>query len=389
MVKELLQLNDFITESIKPERLLNAELTGSDFNRWSQFITRTTDLIGCHLRDFRNVVGTNKVRKISPHLHQLLYLINLSNSYRTSAVWKEHPDPARIRAFYRFTSERIEGLLALFRNHKLFAELPVSDFAAGEVKIELKVFLRKLTGSLLEKPGDNGLVKLVADVLMRRIRKKGLTWSEVNRLQNTFYFLQQAEIGDEADLQAVLIDVDFNFPEFFLYCVHNWRSSLVEFSDLRNQVEYLVREKHRIREICLGSLHGKRLKLNSIAADLLGYLGEQQEFVEELLGLQRAALQDEALTKSRERFPVGFSVPLLGLFIRLQIERGILPKDNIGQLFAFFAAHFYTANALFISADNLQKKSTDVEFSTAQKMKAQLIGMLNWLNSNFNLSNYS
>ncbi|WP_176628423.1 hypothetical protein [Mucilaginibacter sp. SG538B] len=283
----------------------------------------------------------------------------------------------------------MEGLLTLVRSHKSFAELPVSDFAVGEVRMELKVSLKKLNTSLLEKTGHSALVTLIAEVFSRRIRKKGLTWSEVNRLKHTFNFLQQGGFNNDTELQAALIDADFNYPEFFLYCVHNWRSRLLEFSDMRNQVEFLVRERHRVREICLGSSHGNRPGLNGIAADLLGYLGEQQEFIEELLGLQRAALQDEAISKSRERFPVGFSVPLLGLFIRLQIEKGILPRDNIGQLFAFFAAHFYTANALFISADNLQKKSTDVEFSTAQKMKAQLIGMLNWLNTNYNLSNYS
>jgi hypothetical protein len=73
----------------------------------------------------------------------------------------------------------------------------------------------------------------------------------------------------------------------------------------------------------------------------------------------------------------------------MQIEKGILVKENLGDLFKFFATHFYTPNAEYISADSLQKKSTDVEFATAQKLKGQLIGMLNWLNTNFNLSNYN
>ena len=98
---------------------------------------------------------------------------------------------------------------------------------------------------------------------------------------------------------------------------------------------------------------------------------------------------DKEKAKAGIRFLMNLPVPQFGLFIRMQIEKGLLPKENVGDLFSFFAQHFYTPNTLFMSADSLQKKSTDVEFSTAQKMKGQLIGMLNWLNSNFNLSNYN
>lgn len=107
-----------------------------------------------------------------------------------------------------------------------------------------------------------------------------------------------------------------------------------------------------------------------------------------MLKLRRVILQDDMLAKSMTRLKVNMPVAQFGLFIRVQIEKGLLLKENIGELFNFFAAHFYTPQTMFISPESLRKKSTDVEFSTAQKLKAHLIAMLNWLNENYNLSNY-
>lgn len=123
--------------------------------------------------------------------------------------------------------------------------------------------------------------------------------------------------------------------------------------------------------------------------DLDNFWGEKYSFVKELVKLRRQAIRDLESAKAGARFQINLPVPQFGLFIRMQLEKGILVKENIGEIFSFFATHFYTANAPFISAESLQKKSSDVEFSTAKKMKGHLIGMLNWLNANYNLSNYN
>ncbi|OIQ65022.1 hypothetical protein GALL_534240 [mine drainage metagenome] len=123
--------------------------------------------------------------------------------------------------------------------------------------------------------------------------------------------------------------------------------------------------------------------------DLNQFLSEKYLFIKQLLKLRREAVLDNERAKAGMRFLMNLPVSQFGLFIRMQIEKGLLPKENLGDLFSFFASHFYTPHTMFMSAESLQKKSTDVEFSTAQKMKGHLIGMLNWLNTNFNLSNYN
>ena len=71
------------------------------------------------------------------------------------------------------------------------------------------------------------------------------------------------------------------------------------------------------------------------------------------------------------------------------IDHDVIPNTNIGKIFSFFSKNFSTASTLFISTESLQKKSTTVEYTTAKKVKGILIEMINWLNKNYNTSNYS
>ncbi|MEB0261964.1 MULTISPECIES: hypothetical protein [unclassified Mucilaginibacter] len=163
---------------------------------------------------------------------------------------------------------------------------------------------------------------------------------------------------------------------------------MAEIQGLHEQKEMLLIERNKLYDL---HLNKERTFPGSseLYHDLDNFLNEKHNFVKELVKLRREAVSDLEAAKAGARFQINLPVPQFGLFIRMQIEKGLLVKENIGELFGFFATHFYTANAPFISAESLQKKSTDVEFSTAQKMKGHLIGMLNWLNANYNLSNYN
>jgi hypothetical protein len=186
-----------------------------------------------------------------------------------------------------------------------------------------------------------------------------------------------------------LIIHNFNMPEFFHYCINSWRKRVADIPGLHEQQEMILTERDLLYDLHIT----KGLKMPDASSllyeDLDQFLVEKYVYIKHLLKIRRGAIMDKEKAKAGIRFLMNLPVPQFGLFIRMQIEKGLLPKENVGDLFHFFALHFYTPNTLFMSAESLQKKSTDVEFSTAQKMKGQLIGMLNWLNANFNLSNYN
>jgi hypothetical protein len=68
------------------------------------------------------------------------------------------------------------------------------------------------------------------------------------------------------------------------------------------------------------------------------------------------------------------------------MQVGWFGEREVARTFEFFSKNFSTSRTLIISPESLQKKSLDVEYSTAKKMKAHLIQMVNHLNQHHNTS---
>lgn len=122
----------------------------------------------------------------------------------------------------------------------------------------------------------------------------------------------------------------------------------------------------------------------SIREQLRVFLKEKKAYLNQRMELRRSEIEDHKLTEDNDRMEVNVPVTQLGLLVRLFIERGILPKEDVGRTFAHYARHYRTPKTSFISAESLQKKSTNIEYSTANKVKGHLIGMVNWLNEHHN-----
>eukprot|EP01133_Synstelium_polycarpum_P009449 gene9449-11060_t len=203
-----------------------------------------------------------------------------------------------------------------------------------------------------ENGNEDNYQKLFKHLKTVSHRKKIIdyTWNLSRQIANL-------ELADTSDLIDILFINEFNSRIFFDFYSNELNSKLKDIPNLHDQLLTIIAEQDRF-----SGLAGSTIKI--------------------------VVSQDEQFSKSTHRLKIFLSVAQLGLFIRLFVEKGLLAKENIGDQFTFFASHFSTPQAPFISAESLRKKSTDVEFATAQKLKAHLIGMLNWLNENYNLSNF-
>jgi hypothetical protein len=306
-------------------------------------------------------------------------------------VWNEHAQADEIRIHYKYTITLLENLLSFIYEHypSIALKSRVTHFSLPQIKMELK---QKLTafGEYLDKVQiDQELKDLLLFGLFQLIYKKNLTIGDKKYISDLLTSISTTIELNTQLLIGLLIVYDFHLPEFFLYCVRNFQKKLDELPGLHEQKEMLLQEKNSLYDLRLKT--GKRAgqKSSVVFQELNNYLDEKYEFVKQLVKLRRELVRDQQKANAGKRFQINLPVPQFGLFIRMQIEKGILVKENVGEIFSFFANHFYTANTTYISAESMQKKSTDVEFTTAQKMKGHLIGMLNWLNTNYNLSNYN
>lgn len=391
LLSEQLQL--FVSDSLNPQKFAGHHFANTEFEKWQLFLTKEITALQHLPGSFPESKNRKGKAVCVSFINHIVDLSNIINSYLTKLqpVWKNHPQADQIKSNYLFSLNAFEVLIAaLPASYPRVSEMvKITNYSLPQAKMGLKQRLKLLTAHLYLTNIDEVLKELVLTAFAQLILQKDLRGIDEAYFYNLSTRILSIKDLDNRQLMDLLITHDFNMPEFFHYCVNYWRKRIAEIAGLHEQQEMILSEKD-----LLYNLHiEKGLKMPDASSvlyeDLDQFLCEKNVYVKNLLRVRREAIMDKEKAKAGIRFLMNLPVPQFGLFIRMQIEKGLLPKENVGDLFSFFALHFYTPNTLFMSADSLQKKSTDVEFSTAQKMKGQLIGMLNWLNSNFNLSNYN
>lgn len=196
--------------------------------------------------------------------------------------------------------------------------------------------------------------------------------------------MEDSESYSTAEMENLLYQYDFNTPAFFNYCIINCNRMLLDTPSLHEQMEILIGFEDRINGLPPRTTLRWMPEDISIREQLRVFLKEKKAYLQQRMELRRSEIEDHKLTEENERMEVSVPVTQLGVFVRLFMERGILPKEDVGRTFAYYARHYRTPKTPFISAESLQKKSTNIEYSTANKVKGHLIGMVNWLNEHHN-----
>jgi hypothetical protein len=386
------QLLQFIKESLHPNIITGRIITETEFEKWKSFIDNAiAELSAIALKPSFSSYS----RK--PNAFELIQLItdlsNIVNEYLTrySKVWQKNPMARKIRQSYLSTCSAFEGLLeVLARKYpEIAAQSPYSHYAIHGVKEELRLLAGAAKQHLLRQDVNFDLSSIFTSSLNHIINQRNLKRADDVYVRKLVDALVKKNFSDSSRVIDFLIINDFNLPEFFLFCLERWNDQITEQEGLLEQKEKLLDLKSHLYDLSysfgLQNPWGKHRLYN----ELNKYLSEKFALAKERLKISRQLLQNDNNLPKSKRMLINLSVAQLGLFLRMQVEKGVLAKEHIGELFAFYARHYYTPNTDFISSESLQKKSSVVEHATAKKLKALLISMLNWLNTNYNLSNYN
>ncbi len=384
----LLHLTAFVRNSINPQKFIGQTLSPEDFSKWKNYIVKEIDSL--HLLLTIDPSNDSEIEKLITSIVDLNDIVN-QYIFRQFRIIRVHPQAKKINKNYHFTLELLDGLIQTFkiRFPIIVGKVKISDSSRYSTIYILKNDLNKLAFHLRQSKIEQELCNIVLKGLSKLIHKKQITLNDCNYVSEIISIVLFKSPIDSEQLAELLITHDFNTTDFYNYCINNWKINLEDIAGLHEQRERLLIEKDRIFELKNKSRLSMPSKQSKLFFELNNFLNEKSIVVKKMVKLRRRFIKDTQKSKGGARFLINLPVPQFGLFLRMQIEKGILVKENVGELFKFFAAHFYTPNTEFISAESLQKKSTDVEFATAKKLKGQLIGMLNWLNTNYNLSNYN
>ncbi|SHM93194.1 hypothetical protein [Mucilaginibacter sp. OK098] len=386
------QLQQFVKESLHPNTIARQPMTTGEFEKWNDFINAAIAELSRNA--FKSAIVTHERGiNISELINLLTDLSNTINEYLTkyTKVWQKHSMAARIRQSYLSSCGSLEDILEVLakRFPKIAAQTAYSHYAIYQVKQELRLLAIAAKQHLQGQSIALNITSIFSDGLNFLINQRYLKRGDNHYIRKLIEAIVKKQFTDPAQVIDFLIANDFNLPDFFLFCLEQWNAILTEQDGLIEQKQKLLDLKGHLYDLSISFGLKSPWDKHCLHNELNKFLSEKYSLVKERLKISRHLLEGEGYRPNSKRMLINLSVAQLGLFLRMQVEKGVLAKEHIGELFAFYARHYYTPNTDFISPESLQKKSSVVEHATARKLKALLISMLNWLNTNYNLSNYN
>lgn len=377
-----------LEKNLHPDVLIKAADHHLGFTRYFDDLNESTKRFRPY---FLSLVGSSKSEK-KAILLQLTIVSNTIHNYMVGMTgsWNEYPFSTQVHQLYRQTLTILESLLEVcerFDRH-ILSGLPLTAYSIPNIRMELRRRLRDLHSMVSRSDVDPVLGELVLNKLKLLIERKGMNRSDAEYASLILEELKKLQPFTTVEVENLLYQYDFNTPAFFNYCAKCCNRLMVDTPSLHEQLEILIGLEDRISSLPARCTSRWMAEDESIREQIRTLLAEKKQYIQQRIELRRLEIQDSKLSEQTDRMQVNLPVAQFGLFIRLFMEKGLLPKEEVGKTFAYYARHFSTPRTPFISAESLQKKSTDVEFSTAKKMKGHLIGMVNWLNEHYNVSNH-
>jgi hypothetical protein len=393
MNSPLLNLHAFISQ-LTPRTLALKDLQKNDFDKWKAFLEEESEHVKFEMivTLLSAIPARKKLEWLAALQEQLVVFSNQFNKYlfRERRKWESHASALQIHTHFLYSLSCIEDLLQFistdFERYQ-DRQLRISDFQLHRIIPELRRAVGILKADLNVAGVSADLINMVVSGL-GNLLKKDLSIYGVSYVKKFCLQCSKASQLDDELMDGLMVSMDFNQPDFYLRKITETDERLYDINGLHEQVEFILIRKERLltRQIISGyTLHPH---LPSLWNDLREYYNEKEQALEAMLALRRAALADQRSSENSFRILSLLTVPQLALFFRIQLEKGILIKEHIHDVFSFVAMHFYTEKTLFISTGSLQRKSTDVDFPTALKLWDTLSDMMEWLDEQFSVRNY-
>ncbi len=280
--------------------------------------------------------------------------------------------------------DTLESLRHKCKDHdgKIYASMPLTSLDRSIRVPLLRQQLGMLQESLDSSQTDQQLRLILYQEIESITRDRQLSGSRLENLSIMIGQILKTPSPDTDQVARLLLEHNFNSLRIFSYWTEHCIALLTDEGSTYQQVETILRWESELVSLPRraehdGPFHGQSLQ--KMAARLYRNLKTLYLQKLDLRTSKRAAAAQE----DYQQVSINLSVAQLGLLIRLFMENGILPKHDVGKTFAHYARIYRTERTPHISADSLQKKSTDVEYATVKKIKSHLIAMVNWLNKHY------
>ena len=375
--------------SISPVQLTQSIFTDRDLIDSKRFIDERTNELRLLMKANLHGMYTDAEKKIWLRSVQL-QLVGLSddlNCYlcRDNKIWETFSCRTQIRQTYLYCIDNIENLIGYAKYYFLDwfdSKVKLTDLRRKIQLPGIRCKVNQLEEFLKSTSVKDDLSKLVIQQLRSVLKGRYFSSEQAKYIDQLSNHIQmQGNLNDKL-LMGILVDFNFNSPELFLYRSNEINESLDTEDSLHDQHALILKNLDSFRsmeldDVCLDHTWP------SIGFHLLKFCEKKLVVLEKMMEARRMAMQDKSMIKSTFRALTGLSVAQLALFVKGQMETGMLLNQKVKDVANFVALNFYTENAEFISVDSFIKKMTDAEFSTALKLWEFLELIQDWLNDKY------
>ncbi|WP_099369417.1 hypothetical protein [Sphingobacterium sp. 1.A.5] len=268
----------------------------------------------------------------------------------------------------------------------VFCSIKMSHYGMSLEKPSIRKQLSEISSKLIRDGISCGLRELLERTINRQTMNRKITYRQIDKIRKVLSRIKSLERINDEKIEKVLVLSDLDPPAVAGYLINRSMDSLLDKESLYDQAIELVKfkEDSDTLSILIGKYQTNEASITS--KKLESYYRSQSFNMSTKIKLHRKQAIDQQNYQGNRKLPLNLPVSQFGLFIRLAILAGWIGEREVSKTFEFFSKNFSTPRAPIISPESLQKKSLDVEYSAAKKMKAYLIWMINHLNQHNNTS---
>ena len=312
-------------------------------------------------------------------------IINLSERLYRQFLKVQRLRIPNLRKNYLMVLNALDHFLNLVEvNHfDLIGDLPYSNYSYSKLRIVLRKGLSDLNIKLALANYSTEFITVINSGINKIIRLRGITYSQVNNLKSTIDDLNSINMSQRQELLTYLIKRNFNSSELYDFCINLVDKILIDEPNLYKRIDHLITLQEEILKMQIEQRLTQVKTRNTLIYHLKNYLNKKRDFLEKKLTNKIDQVKNLSAIKDTSKITLEIPVNEFAFIIRLFMVENILPSENKGKLFEFFAHSFKTRTSPLISKDSLWKKSRAVEVTTASAVKDHLINMINYINKEY------
>jgi hypothetical protein len=258
-------------------------------------------------------------------------------------------------------------------------DCPVSLTTQKQQLLNIAENSSQILKNLKELHADNETIvifKLIFENLSSGLGR--FTFEQVTYLHDFFESFKIAlnKFAPPLDIPGVillLVSLNFNHPSFYHFCCSHFKHELQKCESINEQYRLIHFLKKLIRQVFKTISIPYNRNLPNIDESLLRYIESETSYLKSIDTIAEDLSAGGILDSN---FKVTFTVKQLAIFIRLQVEAGIITTQSPKALHQYVTKHYSTAEKDTISENSFKNAYYGNVGNDVQKVIEKIVNML-------------